>query len=304
MVVVVTVMAVIVMVLVMPMGIRLQLAFKPQHQLWIHGTTSHGQQSRPGPNPLPQIARHPLELPGIHAVGTAHQHQIRRLQLIAEQLINGGDVVQVWVLLALALQGVGVSHRAARRQRFAIHQRHHAVDMHAAADRRPVEGLQQRARQSQTAGFNHDAVQLIGTLQQLFHRRQEIILNRAAEAAVVEFNQAALQLLLRAEATTSDQITIQTDAAELIHHHRQPLAAGGEQMAQHRGFAGPEKSGDHRHRQTLHHEGVGIRGDSRGSRGWRHQCARSRQPPGHRGHAAGADPEPLQKNQPHRSGHR
>ena len=290
--------------MVVPTGIRLQLAFKPQHQLGIHGATSHREKSRSGPNPLPQIARHPLELPGIHAVSSAHQHQIRRLQLIAEQLINGGDVVQVGVLLTLALQGVGVGHRAARRQRLTIHQCPPAGDMNAAADRRPVKGLQQRARQSQTTGFNHDAVQLIGTLQQLFHRRQEIILNRAAEAAVVEFNQAALQLLLRAEATTPDQITIQADAAELIHHHRQPLAAGGEQMAPHRGFAGPETSGDHRHRQTLHHEGVGIRGDSRGSRGWRHQCARSRQRPGHKGHAAVADPEPLPRSQPHRSGHR
>ena len=195
-------------------------------------------------------------MPGIHAVGSAHQHKIRRLQLIAEQLIDGGDVVQVRVLLALTLQGFGIGDRAARRQRFAIHQRHHAVDMHTTADRRPVECLQQRARQSQTAGLDHDAVQLIGTLQQLFHRRQEIILNRAAEAAVVEFNQATLQLLLRTEATTPDQITVKADAAEFIHHHRQPLAAGGEQMAQHGGFAGPEKSGDHGHRQTLHHEGV------------------------------------------------
>ena len=53
---------------------------------------------------------------------------------------------------------------------------------------RPLERLQQRLRQRQATGFDHDAIELIGLLKHRFHRREEVVLDRAAEATIGQFN--------------------------------------------------------------------------------------------------------------------
>ena len=166
-------------------------------------------------------------------------------------------MIQARVLLTLTLQCIAISHGTSSRQGLTIHQRDHTVDMDAVSDLRPIKGLQQRPGQRQTTGLDNDAVQLISPFQQALHRRKEVVLHGAAEAAVVELHQTTLHLVLRAEAATADQITIEPDTAELIHHHRKPLTALGEQVPQNSGFTGSKKTGDNGDRQALGHGSQG-----------------------------------------------
>ncbi len=129
-------------------------------------------------------------------------------------------MIEVGIRLALGLQGRRITHHAASGQSFAIHHGHHAAHAGARADLGPAEGLHQRQRQSKSAGFHHDAVELIGSLQQYLHRGQKLILHGAAEATVGQFHHAPLQLLLRAEAAATNQVAIDPDLTEFIHQHR------------------------------------------------------------------------------------
>ena len=174
--------------------------------------------------------------------------------MILKQLVDRCEVIEAGILGPLPLKRFSISHWAARSQGFAIHQRHHTIHMHTAADGRPIQGLEQRPRQSKTACFDDDPIQLIRPFQQRLHRRQEVVLNRATEATVVQLNQPSVNVLLGTEATAANQITIKPNAAEFVDHHGQPLTAAGEQMAEHRGLAGTKKPGDHCHRQTLSHD--------------------------------------------------
>ena len=65
---------------------------------------------------------------------------------------------------------------------------------------------------------------MISSLEQRLHGGKEVVLNRAAKAAVVQFHQTVFNLLFWTEATTPNQIAIQTNTAKLVHHHSQALA--------------------------------------------------------------------------------
>ena len=99
---------------------------------------------------------------------------------------------------------------------------------------------------------------MIRPLEQPFHRRQEIVLDGAAETSVVQFQNTALQLLLWTEPATANQIAIQTDTAEFIDDNGKPLATVEEKVPQNRGLASTEETGDHRDRQPLTQVGSGT----------------------------------------------
>jgi len=90
---------------------------------------------------------------------------------------------------------------------------------------RPLERLQQRLRQRQATGFNHDAIELIGLLKHRFHRGEEVVLNGATKATIGQFNNGwrGTGLLLIADLTALEQLSINANLAELIHQHSQPL---------------------------------------------------------------------------------
>ena len=165
-----------------------------------------------------------------------------------EQLIDSGDVIKAGIISALTFQGFWITDRTAFSESRTIRECHHAIDVDTAADGRPVEGLKQRIWQSQTTGLHNDAVELISPFQQTLDGGQEVVLHRAAEAAVVELHKTSFQLFLGTEAATANQVSIKTNTAEFVHHHGQPLTTVDQQMTQHRGFASPQESGDHRHR--------------------------------------------------------
>ena len=168
--------------------------------------------------------------------------------MVLEQILDRCEVIKAGIVAALPLEGVRITDGTARGKGRTIGESHHAIDVNPAANRRPVEGLQQRLRQCQTTCFHDNAVQLVSAFKQTLDGRQEIVLHSAAKTAVVELNKTTLQLLFRTEAAAANQITIEADAAEFIHHHGQPLTAVHKQMTQHSGFASPKKSGDHCHR--------------------------------------------------------
>ena len=159
-------------------------------------------------------------------------------------------MIEAGIGQALGLNRGGIPHHVALGQGLAIHHRHHAGHPGAGADLGPAEGLHQGLGQGQAAGFDNDAVELVGALEQQLHRWQEFILHRAAEAAVGQFHHPAVQLLLGAEATTTDQFGIDAHLPEFIHQNGQPQATGKQQLAQQGRFAGPQKARHHRHRQA------------------------------------------------------
>ena len=113
-----------------------------------------------------------------------------------EQRIHSGEVIQAGIITALTFQGFWITDGTAFSESRTIRECHHAIDVDTAADGRPVQGLQQRLWQSQATGLHHDAVELISPFQQTLDRGQEVVLHRAAEAAVVELHETSIQLLL------------------------------------------------------------------------------------------------------------
>ena len=170
--------------------------------------------------------------------------------MVIEQVFDGAEVIEAGIGQALGLNRGGITHHVALGQGLAIHHRHHTGHPGAGADLGPAEGLHQGLGQGQAAGFNDDAIELVGALEQQLHRRQEFILHRAAEAAVGQFHHPAVQLLLRTEAATADQFCIDPHLAKFIHQHGEPQATAQQQLAQQGRFTGPQKAGHHRHRQA------------------------------------------------------
>ena len=160
-------------------------------------------------------------------------------------------MIQAWIGQALGLKGFRVGHHMAGRQGLAIDHGHHAIHPGAGTNLWPGKGRNQRFRQGEATGFDDDAVELVGPLQQPLHRGQEIILNGAAQAPIGQLNKATLELLLRAETTTAQQVTINANLPKFIHQYGKPQAAGEQQLTQQGGFAGPEKSRHHGDRKAI-----------------------------------------------------
>ena len=227
-----------------------------QQQARVDNASGHRQHRRAGPQAGLQALDHRSQRGRSQLVGAAHEHQVGGLELIGEQILDGADVVEAGVGLALGLQGPCIAHHMARGKGFAIHHRDHRLDAGAGADLGPAEGGHQRLRQGQAAGFHHDAVELVGPLQQAGDRGQKLILHRAAEAAVGQFDQPVLQLAGLTKAACGQEIAIDPDLAEFIDQHRQALAALQQQVTQQGGLAGSEETGHDRDRQP----GEGGRG--------------------------------------------
>jgi len=89
-------------------------------------------------------------------------------------------------------------------------------------------------------------------LKHRFHRGEEVVLNGATKATIGQFNNGwrGAGLLLIADLTALEQLSINANLAELIDQHSQPLLRLPQELAQNRCFASAKKPGDHGHRQT------------------------------------------------------
>ena len=80
--------------------------------------------------------------------------------------------------------------------------------------------------------------------QQLLHARQEIIGDRAADTSIGKLDDVVSATAFGA--AILKHRTIHADVAELVDDKRQPLAVGlGDDVADQRGFTGPEEPGYH-----------------------------------------------------------
>ena len=189
-------------------------------------------------------------------IGTAHQHHVRTAQLIRQQGLQTGEVVQFRICLALTLHCCGIPHHAARGQGFPIHHGHHAVHRDSRTDLRPPKRIQQRLGKGQSTGFNDDSIQAPPPLQQHQHHRQELLLHSATETAVGQLHHSgALEIGTAAGAggaggfcITDTAIrqggAIQSHVAKFIDQHRQATLLLGEHMAEDGCFASAQEACD------------------------------------------------------------
>ncbi len=77
------------MVVVVGFGVCPGGDLQSEGQSRIEGTALHRQHRRTRPHHCGHALPHPLKAIGIQAIGAAHHHQIGRLELFLEQVVNG-----------------------------------------------------------------------------------------------------------------------------------------------------------------------------------------------------------------------
>ena len=144
---------------------------------------------------------------------------------------------------ALGGERVHVGGDTAFGQCRAVDHGDNAVDGDAVLHGRPLEGLHERLRQSETRGLDQDMVDLRRARQDLVERRHEIVGYGAADAAIGELDDVFLRAGV--DAAALEDFAVNADVAELVDDQRQPLALGVfEDMADQRRLAGAEEAGD------------------------------------------------------------
>ena len=92
------------------------------------------------------------------------------------------------------------------------------------------------------------------------HLLQQVIAQRAADAAIAELHQRLLGAAQRS-ATLAHQLRIDVDLAHVVDDHRDPAAlAVAQQLIEQGGLAGAQEAGQHGHRQTRIKGGRGSHG--------------------------------------------
>ena len=152
--------------------------------------------------------------PGQIAFG--QQHHIGARDLIFEHLGQGCFVVDAVIGGALGIHRRHVRCEPARRDGFRVGQRDHAVNRDAAADRRPVERLQERLWQRQARGFDQDMIGARFHRQQRLDSRHEVIGHGAADAAIGQFDDVFRRAI--GDRAALQDFAIHPQRAEFIDH--------------------------------------------------------------------------------------
>jgi hypothetical protein len=157
--------------------------------------------------------------------------------------------LRVGEALRLDRRGVGREQPVAHRRR--VDDRDHAVDGRPGADRGPGEGLDERLGQREARGLDDDVVGRRSALEQPLHRRQEVVGDGAADAAVRQLDDVVLAAAL--DRAADEQLAVDPDLAELVDDDRDPSAAGLLQDVPHEaGLPRAEKTCDDRRRHPAH----------------------------------------------------
>ena len=153
-------------------------------------------------------------------------------------------MIEPFIRLALRIELVMIMGETAGGNCGAVDHGDHAVNGHLRLDARPVEGRHQRLRQGQAGRLDDDVIGTVLARQQLLHGRNEVVGHRAADAAIVEFDDVVLAAYLVAAAL--EHVAIHPEIAEFVDDQRNPLALGiGQHVPDQRGLAGAKKAGDH-----------------------------------------------------------
>ncbi len=194
----------------------------------------------------------------VEQVGLRQGDEVGAGELVVEDLLHRVVMVEGLVGGALGGERGEVGGDAALGQRRAIDHGDDAIDRHPAADRRPVEGLDQRLRQGEAAGLDQDVVGRRGAGEQRIHGGDEVVGDRAAEAAIGQLDDVGL--VAGGDAAAAQDLGIDADIAELVDDDGEAAAAGIlEQVADQRRLPGAAEAGD---------DGAGDAGShAQGSRG-------------------------------------
>ena len=249
---------IIIMIVIMMMMVMVEMLtagegfiFKPEAENRLEGGSitpcDHHRRGAIGEGV--QSARHALTRRAVNQVAFGDDEDIGGGNLIAEQLIHRGFVIEFRVSLTLGLQCIEISGHHAIGKRGTIHHRDHAIQHDALADIRPGESLNQRLRQGQSRCFNNNVIRGRHLFQQLLHGGQEVIRHRAADTAIGQFDDIIGGTVFHA--TGCQHFTINTDITKLIDDEGKTAAIGlFNQSPDQRGLASTKKTGDHGCRNT------------------------------------------------------
>ena len=164
---------------------------------------------------------------------------IRQIDLVEQDAISSDDLIHRLIVAT-------IEHRIIDMLTD-VHHIHHGDDgiqadpiAHIVID---IERRCHRRRIGQAAGFHQDAIQLLGTCQQLAHDINQVIayIGNTADAAIGH----GVNLFFRGH----HQVGVDIDLAEFVFNHGNlvpmPLL---ENVVQQGGFAGTEKAGQYGHR--------------------------------------------------------
>ena len=130
---------------------------------------------------------------GVEKIGLVQDDEIGAEKLVGEHLFERIVVVDRRIGAALPGDRLRIVGEAPGRDRRRVDHRDDAIDRHAGADFGPGEGLDQRFRQREAGGFDDDMAGRLGPLDQPGQGRQEIVGDRAAQAAVGQLDDIARQ---------------------------------------------------------------------------------------------------------------
>jgi hypothetical protein len=202
-----------------------------QEEKGVDPTPSHREHGRAWSEAGANLVDHGRQLGSLQAVGTTDQNKVSGFKLVLEEIFDRPEVIQAGIRPALGIHRIGITHHMTGREGLAIDHGDHSMNAGPGADGWPTEGRHKWFRKSQPTGFHHDAVEVVGPLQQTQHGWQELVLNRAAEAAVRQFHQATIQIFGVTKATGGQQIAIDADLTELIDQNGKLQTAFKQEMA-------------------------------------------------------------------------
>ena len=152
-------------------------------------------------------------------------------------------MIQLIVFGTHRLDPVGIIGKAPGSDGRPIQDCNHAVDRHPRAHLGPAKGLDQRFGQCQAGGFDDNVIGRFGQGEDLFDRRQKVVGDRAADAAIGQLEDVFIRAV--GIAAAFEQFTVHREIAEFIDHEGKFLAVGlFDQVTDHRGLAGTKKAGD------------------------------------------------------------
>ena len=161
------------------------------------------------------------------------------MELVLEELFDRVVVLSGWV-------GRNRSRVGAKRaggDRGGVDDGDDAIDGDAVAHARPGEGADERLRQGEARGLDDDVVGRRVAGEEHLHRRQELVGDRAADAAIGELDDLIGPAV--AVAAIGEQRAVEAHVAELVDDDGDAPAAGaGDQVADERRLAGAEEAGD------------------------------------------------------------
>jgi hypothetical protein len=174
---------------------------------------------------------HLAELFGRDQIGLGQHHQVGGRELILEQLMQAGVVVQIGVGLTLFVDGMRVMGELAGGRSGRVDHGDHGIDGEDIGNIGPLEGLDQGLGQGQATGFDQQHIDVGAALGQCLHDGEELFLHGAAHAAVGQLvDLARLRIraafFLAAYGTGLEDFAVNAQFAELVDDDatRRPLA--------------------------------------------------------------------------------